>query len=1144
MDRRWIHNPNRCADEYLDGIEDFIEFARRHNPGATRIRCPCRRCNNTLWETIENVGFHLVRNGMIETYSIWNLHGEQLEHASSSNATRVDNVQPIVDANDQVMDIIQDVFPFASTNMNQEEQDDVPTPIDSAEFEQYEKLLKNANQELYSGCESFSVLTAIVELMHGKIKYRMSNLCFDYFLGVFKRMLPTDNCLPKDHKQAQKVLNGLGLGYEKIHACKNNCMLFYKEHESLDTCPICNESRFKMTSQNRTTKIPQKVMRYLPLKPRLQRLYMPTHTATDMRWHKEKQVDDDVMRHPADGEAWKEFDRTFPEFAADPRNVRLGLATDGFNPYGVLNQHHSTWPIFVFPYNLPPWKCMKKEYMMMTVLITEDLGRSIDVYLRPLVDELKDLWTNGVRTYDKSTGKMFTLRAAVMWTVNDFPAYAMVSGWSTKGYMTCPVCKEDVTFGWHAGKVCYLGHRRCLPWDHEWREKDKEFDGNTERRLRPREWSGDEILDQLNRLDFAPFGKTVSRIRPSTHMNWTHKPMFFELPYWSKLKLRHNLDVMHVEKNVFDTLVGTILDIEGKTKDTIKARLDLERMGIRRSLWMNRDNDKARRDLAFFSMKPNDKKEFLKFVSSVKFPDGYASNIARCVNVDGGKFTGLKSHDCHVFMQRLLLVGIRHLLPEDVVKPIILLSRFFSQLTAKTLRKTNMFQLRHDIVQVLCKFEMIFPPAFFTSMMHVMVHLPEEALLAGPVNYRWMYPIERLLGELKKSVRNRAKPEGSIVEAWVQYELLTFCGMYLKDVETVFNRPQRNHDGGMRNEKLSVFAQSARPFGDPGRGESFSRNDMEVAHWFVLNNCDEIMGYLYEHEEMMKREHPSHLVAQKHRELFPQWFLDSVNKLKSSNSPTYSDELYNLAFGPIRAELFSGCNVNGVKFLGEARDDKLCTQNSGVHVPGGGESTDIDFYGKLTTVVQLLYKDRYQVIMFKCRWFDTNPNRPGSVKIDHGLLSVNMNRTWYDDDPYILANMATQIVYLDDPKAGSGWNVVQKMDHRNVYAIPELDPTDNDVNIVADQRLESSMENDAETLRDTNVIQEPFQIQGVSSIEIPIQSITIDLGDLPRYDVAVGPSNDDDVVIEEAEEEEEEEDWETESDDSDDNESYYSSDDE
>ena len=146
MDRTWIQNPNRCADEYLDGIEDFIDCAHTHNPGATRIRCPCRRCNNTLRETIENVQFLLVRNGMIETYNTWNHHGEQLDNASSSNAIRVDNVEPIVDPNEQVMDIINDVFPFASTNTNQEGEDDVPTPMDSAEFEQYEKLLKNANQ--------------------------------------------------------------------------------------------------------------------------------------------------------------------------------------------------------------------------------------------------------------------------------------------------------------------------------------------------------------------------------------------------------------------------------------------------------------------------------------------------------------------------------------------------------------------------------------------------------------------------------------------------------------------------------------------------------------------------------------------------------------------------------------------------------------------------------------------------------------------------------------------------------------------------------------------------------------------------------------------------------------------------------------
>ena len=182
-----------------------------------------------------------------------------------------------------------------------------------------------------------------------------------------------------------------------------------------------------------------------------------------------------------------------------------------------------------------------------------------------------------------------------------------------------------------------------------------------------------------------------------------------------------------------------------------------------------------------------------------------------------------------------------------------------------------------------------------------------------------------------------------------------------------------------------------------------------------------------------------------------------MNQLKASNSPAYSEELYNLVFRPIRVELYSGCHVNGIKFLAGARDDKLCTQNSSVHVPGGGKSTDIEFYGKLTSVVQLLYKDRCQAIPFKCRWFDTNPNRHGIVKRDHGLLSVNTTKTWYDDDPYILATMTKQIVYRDDPKAGRGWKVVQTMDHRNVYAIPEQDRTDDDIDNVVDQHLESLM---------------------------------------------------------------------------------------
>ena len=95
-------------------------------------------------------------------------------------------------------------------------------------------------------------------------------------------------------------------------------------------------------------------------------------------------------------------------------------------------------------------------------------------------------------------------------------------------------------------------------------------------------------------------------------------------------------------------------------------------------------------------------------------------------------------------------------------------------------------------------------------------------------------------------------------------------------------------------------------------------------------------------------------------------------------------------------------------------------KNSGVHVPGAGDITDIDFYGKLTSVVQLLYKNRCQVILFKCHWFDTNPRRVGGVKQDDGLLSVNTNKCWYYDNPYILATMAKQIFYIDDLKGRRG----------------------------------------------------------------------------------------------------------------------------
>ena len=106
------------------------------------------------------------------------------------------------------------------------------------------------------------------------------------------------------------------------------------------------------------------------------------------------------------------MDIEFLDFDMDPRNIRFGLSTDGMNTFGEWGSSHSTWPVTLYMFNLPSWLCMKRKYMMMLVLIKgpKQPGNDIDVYLRPLVDELLLLWKNeGVRVWDEYKQENFDL---------------------------------------------------------------------------------------------------------------------------------------------------------------------------------------------------------------------------------------------------------------------------------------------------------------------------------------------------------------------------------------------------------------------------------------------------------------------------------------------------------------------------------------------------------------------------------------------------------------------------------------------------------------------------------------------------------------------------------------------------------------
>ncbi|PKU75846.1 uncharacterized protein LOC110096851 [Dendrobium catenatum] len=528
---------------------------------------------------------------MQTSYIEWTCHGETSQAFNDADVGRRDmnDLNNTNEEVDEIQEILEDIHrgTFMNSTPNNSPDEECDNIIDKDETTIFDRLLKDAQRDLYPGSD-LSMLSALVKLLHIKVLNRWTNKSFNMILEFIKSILPKGETLPSSYYESRKILSDLRLGCEKIHACKNDCSLFWKDYEDKEECPQCMESRWKV-NDGKGKKIPHKILRYFPITSRLQWLFMSRKTAHEMRWHKENQiVDENLLRHPVDSKVWKDFDISFPWFAEDSRNVRLALASDGFNPFGNMSTSYSMWPVILIPYNLPPWNCMSSEFMFMTLLIPCPVapGKEIDVYLKPLIEELNNLWVNGIITYDSVSKNTFQMHAALLWTINDFPAYGILSGHKVHGYKAFPICDSETSSQYLRNKMCYMGHRRFLPKEHKWR-KSRKFNGKHEARVRPQVLSRDEILSEMESLKDLKFGKHPSCKKRKHNLHestWIKKSVFFELPYWRSLTLRHNLDVIHIEKNICDNILGTLLNIEGKTKVTEKAHLDLQDMGIRHEL--------------------------------------------------------------------------------------------------------------------------------------------------------------------------------------------------------------------------------------------------------------------------------------------------------------------------------------------------------------------------------------------------------------------------------------------------------------------------------------------------------------------------------------------------------------------------------
>jgi hypothetical protein len=131
--------------------------------------------------------------------------------------------------------------------------------------------------------------------------------------------------------------------------------------------------------------------------------------------------------------------------------------------------------------------------------------------------------------------------------------------------------------------------------------------------------------------------------------------------------VHHAIDVMHVEKNVCKALIGTLLDIPDKTKDTIKPWMDLEEMKLRKDLHHETlKNGSKKLPIACYTLSKQEKMSLCNCLHGIKVLTGYSDNVSRMVNIKTLKVHFKKSHDCHIFMGQFLAIAIRDILPIKV----------------------------------------------------------------------------------------------------------------------------------------------------------------------------------------------------------------------------------------------------------------------------------------------------------------------------------------------------------------------------------------------------------------------------------------------------------------------------------------------
>ncbi|XP_021716717.1 uncharacterized protein LOC110684586 [Chenopodium quinoa] len=269
-ERSWMYERkvgHSINPDFVKGVDEFLKYVKDHpeSSNPNEVRCPCFKCKNKwLWDA-ETVKIHLYRKGFVPNYYAWMFHGEGFPGVPEGPSN-------------EYREMVFDAFGHNEDQGHSKEVEEEP----NAQAKHFLDLLKASEQPLYEG-SSLSVLEMDTRITSLKCEYKLPHRCVNGFASLVNEAIPNNNHMADTFYEVKKIVKGLELPHEKIHACPKGCMLFWKDVVQLSSCRVCGSDRYKKTSKG--SLVPFNVLIYFPITPRLQRLYATKTISEEMTWN-------------------------------------------------------------------------------------------------------------------------------------------------------------------------------------------------------------------------------------------------------------------------------------------------------------------------------------------------------------------------------------------------------------------------------------------------------------------------------------------------------------------------------------------------------------------------------------------------------------------------------------------------------------------------------------------------------------------------------------------------------------------------------------------------------------------------------------------------------------------------------------------